>query len=84
MREYSQSFRNPCITSTTDGYSRPLYLWISFELLVRFAVEEADLGLVFEPKRSQGLFVIVHYPFIVIKIDNQVGRLGSMRFGVKL
>jgi len=77
-------FATPALQLLSMARLDPLCLWISFELLVRFAVEEAYLGFVLEPKRSQGLFVITHYPFIMIEIDDQVGRLGSVRFGVKL
>jgi len=57
----------------------PASLWVGFECLVQFLIEEADLRLVLKADVHQEFGIIAKYPVVVIKIDYEICCLGPVR-----
>lgn len=61
----------------------PTSLWIGFECFVQVPVEKADFRFVLKSGIYQRFCILAKYPVIVIEVDDEICRLGSMGLGVQ-
>jgi len=53
-------------------------------LVIQLTIEQAHFRFVFETKISEDLGVIVYYPLLMVKIDDEIGGFGTMSLCIKL